>query len=491
MTVTICISVFPELQEKLKALHELGYKIYLVGGSVRDFLLKRKISDWDFVIFPPEKSSEKLSELPESLELLVRKMANDLGASFVLLDEEFLHYRIVYREISNVNNTWQADFAAPRGKNIIQDLSERDFTINAIAYDLFDSKKTLIDPLDGLKDISKKSLNAVCDKALSEDPLRCLRAYRIAAELDFEITANTRLLIKKEAENISSISPERISFELWKLLKSPNAFKYLKYMSDDGLLESIIPEMKDLRRVPVNTHHHLPLFEHTLELVRQYELSVKNYLNINTEDEALLKMACLLHDIGKPETWEIQKDNKNERNETGEKHTFYKHDEVGAEKVKLIGKRLRWSSSEISDIYKLVLYHLRPFQVAATGQVPSDKAVNRLIRKIEDKFILLIALAWADLLSTRGEKITEKYIMQSEARLRLLCDKYKIFLHKEKTEVRLLRGKALEDLIKEAGLAPTKKIRELLEELRELQFSGIITEEEAAKKWFLEQARAK
>ncbi len=453
------------------------HKAYLAGGVLRDYFndpQNAQNEDFDLVIF----------NCPD-LEGLARSIADKAEGSFVDLSPEHGVYRVIAEG-------WQADLCLPRAVNIDGDLWARDFTVDAIACEL--STGLILDPTRGIEDLGSGLIRAIKPRALNEDPLRMLRAYRLACQLDFAIEAGTEAVIGKLAPLIRLVAPERISAELWQLLGNKNAFPYLKQTLEVGLWEAIFPEFTEMHLVPANNYHHLPLIEHTFELVRLLEAEAREEIpaEILAEVEAghlgevsvlaALKMACLLHDIAKPQTWEI----------LGEKHTFYKHEIYGAERVEMIGGRLRWSGAVKELIATLVLYHLRPFQLTNNPQQePTEKAQRRLFRKLGITFPTLIALCWADMLAVRGPAVTAESLNDKRALLNKLYADYKLFLVEEARLEPLLHGERLRELIKEKGIAPTSQIKDALEELRDRQFTGEIKTLEEAEVFFLSQFVAK
>jgi len=448
---------------------------FLVGGAVRDHLLdpKAQLQDFDFVIF----------DLPD-LEGFSRDLANQTASAFVPLDRENGVFRLV-------NERWQADLTLPRGADLLADLRARDFSVNAIAFDL--QSNTILDPLNGKRDLEDKRLRVLSADAFAVDPLRMLRAYRIAAQQAFVVDSSIESLVAKHLTKIDSVAKERISSEIWLLLGAQHSFVHLRQALEVGLWERIFPEFQALRQVPPNDFHHLPLIEHTFELVRQYENYVSSKLPSNALDfiqseklsgvslEALLKMGCLLHDIAKPDTWKI----------VDCKHTFYGHEKLGAETTSSIARRLLWSKSITSLLKILVELHLRPFQVAPIQDEPSQKAERRFFRRSGSVFYPLMALAWADLLSTRGPMVSETIITMSENRLLGLCERYESFIKEDTQTPPLLSGTLLKQAIDQAKLPASKQIKILLGELRELQMSGHINTTEEAYQWFINSAKEK
>jgi putative nucleotidyltransferase with HDIG domain len=457
------------------------YETYLVGGSVRDaFLSESPLNDIDIVIFGIA-----------DLESLAKNIADEFSFSFVLLDEETKAYRLV-------NKDFQIDLLAPRAETIQEDLLKRDFTVNSMALSLKDNQ--FIDPSNGLEDLRKGLIRAVSKQNLIDDPLRCLRGFRFQAYLseltsrEFSFDQQTLKWVREVQDGILKCSVERISAEIWKILTFEKSFKTLWNMIEVGIWEKIFPEFQDLRKVPSNDFHHLPLLEHTFELVKQYENEVKlslpveatKYIKHNSINsipmEAIVKMGCLLHDISKPETWNIL-----ELPDGSMKHTFWEHDTKGAELSKKIGERMKWPRAVNNAVADLVKFHLRPFQLSPIGAEPTEKTEGRFFRKTENIFLPLIAVCWADMLSTRGPMITDEIIGNNAKRLQKLCKNFVVYSQDEKHTPLLLQGDLLKQAINEAKLPPSKQIKIILEELRERQLAREIILEEDAYQWFVKE----
>lgn len=471
MNTAQLIKLIPETLLQALSKHQDKYTIYLVGGAVRDYYLGNTcINDWDFVVFG------------ESLDILLESVSQELNTNNIKLDIENGHYRFAS---SSVN--WQADFAMPRGNNIQEDLNSRDFTINALAVNIFTGE--LHDYNNCQQDISTKTIRQINSQVLEEDLLRCVRAFRFASKLQGYIDLETLSKIQDLAGKYNipdKVAGERIIYELWRVFEAQYSYAYIKQMFDIRLMQNIIPELKEFDKVPSNQHHHLPLTEHTLELINQYENKIRYWLSPDdrqlVESTAhLFKMACILHDICKPETWEITEEGR---------HTFHNHDDLGADKTVEILKRLKCSNKEISYISTLVKYHLRPFQLSQKGQLPSSKAMTKLIKSTYKQdwgylYIELIALAWSDMYSVRGEQITLDRLQTSHKSLEYTIEFYKSYIAQVLKTPPLLTGDVLVQAIKEAKLPPTKIIKELLEKLYEHQLAGEIKTVEEATNWFI------
>jgi tRNA nucleotidyltransferase (CCA-adding enzyme) len=327
-----------EIAETLQA---SGFQAYLVGGSIRDVLLGKKPEDYDIATnaYPEQIEKIFLKSIPTGAKFgtMTVVISDEKGESF---DVEVTTFR---SEADYVGGRWPSK--VEYAKTIEEDLSRRDFTMNAIALDLqrFDEpnisiQQILIDPFNGIDDIKNKLIRAVREplERFSEDGLRAVRACRLAAQLEFEIEENTFNAMKETNHITKQVSIERFRDELMKLLKkSPKPSIGLKLMKDSGILKIFIPELLEGEGVTQPEFHVDDVFEHSLKAVDVAEDSVK--------------LAALFHDIGKPRT-QITGDD-------GQVH-FYGHDKVGAEMTEEIMRRLKFSNEEIKKVSTLVRWHM-------------------------------------------------------------------------------------------------------------------------------------
>lgn len=465
-----------KVKELLNILGKEKNDIYLIGGFVRDLILGNLSYDLDFIVV--DKSAIKLS----------KELASKLDGNWFLLDELTETTRLVLKDENSKSYTF--DFTPVIKANLEGDFARRDFTINALAINLKDPE-TLIDKFSGLDDLKQRKIKAIKLNNLLDDPLRFIRAFRFATLLQGEIEKETLLFINKNLSSFNdSVSSERISHELWKMLDSDSSFKYIKQMSEVGLLEKIIPELTPMRKVTPNDFHHLWLYDHSIELIKTFE---ENFSKLPTwlkeelnkpfglldlpKKKAVTKLGCILHDVGKPKTWEIKNiDGK-------EKHTFYGHDKLGAEITSQISERLKFSSSIQSTLSKLIQYHLRPFQLSQDSAPISERALYRFFRDVGDDTLLLLSLAMADLYATCGPKITREDLEKGEKLILFLFDAYD--KHKTKEEIKLKKPKLLDgnEIMELTGLKPTPKLGEIVKELDEAIAIGEVSTKEEAKKW--------
>lgn len=287
-------------------------EIYLVGGALRDLFLKRKKAYFDFD-FAVSSGAIKISQ----------RIACELKSGFVVLDKEHGSTRVVYK---NNGLSCNFDFTDFRGRDISEDLLHRDFTVNSMAVDLRKIKKAkdldeiLLDPFGARKDIKAKKIRMVSRYSIPEDPVRIMRSFSLSAQLGFKIEPNTLKEIKKYKSRISSCAFERITEELFKIFDSQNGFKALSEMESLRILDEIIPEIKPMRGVNQGPYHHLDVYKHSLQTTLEIEnlfsqisdkKEIQGYLNSfisgTRTRRALLKLAALLHDIGKPRAMHLYK----------------------------------------------------------------------------------------------------------------------------------------------------------------------------------------
>lgn len=328
--------------EKFK---KAGFQIYIVGGAVRDLIIKREVKDWDFTT--DAKPEEILKLFPESF------YGNKFGT--VGIGENF--------EITTMRKEGNyGDFRHPNqviwtGK-IEEDLARRDFTINAIALS---AVKGLVDPFNGQDDIKNKIIRAAGDpnQRFSEDALRLMRAVRIATELNFDIENNTLEALKKNKELIKEVSPERIRDELLKLLASMYPYMGISKLRESGILPIILPELERCFGLRQEGPKH----------DRVYDIGEHSLLTLKfcPSQDPLVRLAALLHDIGKPDTYKLE--NKNV--------TFYHHDVVGGKITLKIAKRFNLSKKQSEKLFKLVRWHL--FTV---DERQTDSSIRRFIKNI-------------------------------------------------------------------------------------------------------------
>jgi len=481
------LKLYPEAKTSLLLnkihllLTKLGIESYLVGGFVRDALLGRDTADIDIAV-----AGDALEIAP--------KLAAVLGGKYVLLDEVNRIGRII---VGDEVNRREIDFSTFRD-SIEQDLSRRDFTIDAMALDLSQLGKghtdfQIIDPFNGLDDLHQGMIRTVYEAAFQSDPARLLRAIRLAAELGFGIETQTESLIRRYSNLLTKVAGERVREELLRLLAVPQTGQFLAYLDDLGLLTVMIPELAQTKGVVQPKEHFWNVFDHSIKtvsaasfLLRQetWDYALTDVLAVSPWSDvlahhfaqevsrgstrgSLLKLAALLHDIAKPQTKTIDADGQ---------MRFLGHAKDGAVMAANILERLRFSGKEIRLVEAMIEHHLRPLQTRNTG-LPSRHALYRYFRDTSEAGIDILFLSLADHLAARGPQLDLNQ-WQEHARLveYILCQRFQ----QEESVVappKLIDG---HDLLDTFSLSPGPRIGQLLETVREAQVTGELATREDA-----------
>ena len=442
--------------------------IWLVGGVLRDIYLKQKkeLVDFDFCV-----EKETLA--------VVKEFAKSISSKFITLDRSQESFRVVLKKRGK-NYTY--DFTGMRGETIKEDLALRDFAINTLAISLSEKKPKLIDYFHAGKDIRGKVIKVVKDEVIPQDPLRILRGFSFVANYGFRISAKTLKLMVKHKSLIKKVSKERINEELFKILTSNNSYKVIKVMDKLKIIDEFIPEIIKMRGIGQGGYHHLDVWKHSLETLRQFELLfikrlVKNkevvaYLNQELAGQRrriqIIKLACLLHDIGKPKA----------KKKLDKKTIFHTHEKIGRELAGVIADNLRLSLREKSILMKLIFWHLRPGYLA--DQVnPSRRAIYRFFRDTQEEGASVILLSLSDWRATRGPLTDAKKRRRHEAVMLDLADKY--FADKKKKPLpRVIDGHSIMSKFK---ISSGPLIGVILKTIKEEQILGkVSTRQEALKR---------
>ncbi len=435
-------------------------KIYLVGGYLRDSLLGAECRDVDFAV-------------SKNAIAVARLFSKKIKGAFVLLDEEHGCARVVKKQ-NGYPVTY--DFADFRDKTIFADLAHRDFTINALCTDVEKLSRgnrleaDIIDRHQGVKDLQKKIVRMVSTKSFREDPLRLVRAFSMRAVLDFTIERKTLAQIKKDKNLLKNVAYERVRDELFKILETPRACANLRGMDQVGFLQKIIPQVTVMFGVKQGGYHHLDVWKHSLQVVSELEKVFEEFQN-NTDIGGylseplaaertrigLLKLAALLHDVGKPATLKKEKG----------RMSFHGHEHVGKNIVRHVANLLKLSTKERYILEDLVRWHLRPGYLS-NFKSPSERAIFRYFRDTKEEAIGVLLLSLADQRSTRGPLTTAYDQKHHEAIIKRLI-KYYYDKKSEKPLVRLINGN---DLIKKLKLEPSPLFAKILGEIEEKQALG-------------------
>lgn len=370
----------PEVQQVASTLEKAGFEAYLVGGCVRDLVLNRIPKDWD--ITTNAKPTEIEALFPETY------CNNDYGTVGVV-NETTEDPRLKVVEVTPYRSESEySDFRRPDkvefGVSLEEDLKRRDFTVNAIAYRLQDEK--LIDLFDGEGDLRKKRLKTVGnpDERFAEDALRMMRAIRLAAELNFAIEAETMASIAKNAALLSHISAERIRDEFLRIVDSPSPMLGIAMLEKLGLIDYVLPEIKDSIGCEQGGIHAYDVYEH---LLRSLQAAADKGYALE------MRLAALLHDIGKPAT--RREGGKNKR------YTFFGHEVVGARITNKVMKRLKMPAEISQKVETLVRWHM----FFADPDTITLSAVRRTIARVgEDNIENLLNLRVCDRIGTGRPK---------------------------------------------------------------------------------------
>jgi len=364
-----------------------GFTLALVGGPVRDAILGRLGNDLDFTTnAKPDETKSIIKKGADSIWETGREFGT-IAAQFGDVTVEITTYRSEKYETQSRNP--DVNF----GDNIEGDLLRRDFTVNAMALELTTTPPTFIDNFDGVNDLVRKVLRTpgTPENSFSDDPLRMMRAARFASQLGFEVDPTVIAAIKEMAARIEIISAERVRDEFVKLIMSENPRIGIALLVDTGLADYVLPEIPKLKLEIDEHHHHKDVYEHTLKVLEQ-AIALEDRLG---GPNLVIRLAALLHDIGKPKTRELI---------PGGGVSFHHHEVVGARMAKERLKTLRFSNDVIDDVSSLVFLHLR-FHGYGTGEW-TDSAVRRYIRDAEHQLTHLHVLTRADC-TTRNQRKAE------------------------------------------------------------------------------------
>lgn len=464
MTLTDRLDASPLVGLARRALAEAG-EVWIAGGAVRDAALDREVTDLDLAVGGDPARA-------------VKEIAAAGGGHAFELSAEFATWRAVARD-----RAWQVDATALRGETIEADLAARDFTLGAIAVPLAGGEP--IDPFGGIGDLARRLLRVVGEDSFRADPLRLLRAARLAADLGFEVDPDTAVLARSQASLAAEPAGERQLAELRRLLGGPDPLRGLALLDELGLTAAVLPEVEALRGVEQGPNHHLDVLGHTLAVLEQtlvVEGDLERFAAERADDvRALLaeplademsrgtalRFGALLHDIAKPAT----------RGERDGYVTFIGHDSVGVEVVGGICRRLRASGKLTRHLQALTLHHLRLGFLVHEAPLP-PRRVHEYLRATQPVAADVTLLTVADRLSARGggpfatEQAIEAHLALARQMLAAALD-----WHRDGPPVPLLRG---DDLATELGISPGPELGDLLAELEAAQYAGEVADRQTA-----------
>ncbi len=446
------VSLPKSVLDLMQLFQKNGFEIYVVGGAVRDLLMGKVATDWDFTT----------NATPDQMLIFLPKDAyytNKFGTVGVPQGDDTPFEITTYRTEHGYSDSRRPD-EVKWGESLSEDLQRRDFTINAMALSMnSDNTIQLIDLYDGQKDLENKIIRTVGDpnERFSEDALRMMRAIRIATELHFTIDKETFDAIVSNAERLNKISRERVRDELFKILASPEPVHGIELLRDSGLLALILPELEKAFGVEQKS----PGRHHIYDVGTHLTNSLKAISERN--NDVITRFATLIHDIGKPQTYK--------KLETGT-ITFYNHEIVGAAIAKRIADRLRFSKEEKEKLWRLVRFH--QFTV---NENQTDSALRRFIKNVTPELLAdMIDLRIADRLGS-GSRETSWRTEEFKKRL--------IEVQKQPFAVQDLKINGT-DVMEILNIPPGPKVGEVLNQLfTEVVENGLANE----KKVLIEKIR--
>jgi tRNA nucleotidyltransferase/poly(A) polymerase len=467
-----------------------GQEIYLVGGAVRDMLLNRPSPDLDFAV-------------PSNGISLARRVANTLKADFMVLDQERDTGRVIVSDPGGARTF--LDFATYRGKDLDEDLRARDFTMNAIAFDLH--TQTLHDPLNGASDLRANLIRACSPGSFADDPVRILRAVRQAAAFGFKIELESRKAMKAAVSLLPKVSPERQRDELFKILEGPKPDSSMRALEILGVLPYLLPELPALKGVEQSPPHIYDVWEHTVSVLaylesildalspgynadntndlytglltlrigrfrEQFARHLAEALNADRSVRAALFFAALYHDAQKPATRSLDESMR---------IRFFDHDIKGAQVAEARGREFNLSNDEIVRIKAIIQHHMRfhffTSRLEGDKQGPSRKAIYRFFRDTGKAGVDLVLLGLADLRGTQGLTLKQETWAAALDVARILLENYWEKPQETVAPPRLLDGN---ELMSALGLQPGRTVGQLLEAIREGQATGKVETREQA-----------
>ncbi len=436
-------------------------QLYLVGGTVRDLVLRKSISDMDFIM------SGNVIDFSKGFSEII-------NAKVIILNKEPDTTRIIFN-----HGEFYMDFSKMRGTNIVEDLMARDLTINSMALDFNRLVKTqditLIDPCNGVYDLENERINFTSESSIINDPIRLLRAYRFSALLGFVITDQAKSMIQNYRTLIKTIAGERVRDELFKILSVNNSAYYIKEMDSAGLLEEIFPKIAPMKGMVQNDYHHLDVWGHSMLTMENFEnepipgiLSnyyeyIEDYLNYELvkgrSRKVLLKLAALLHDVGKPSTRTI---------DINGRVRFFDHHIIGAETAVDILSYLKLSKRENAFICSVIKNHMYPLMICMSKQkqIPAQlkRMIRRYINNVGSLWLPVILISYADMRATRGIRSKPSDIDNMLDLIGMIAD---IFFNEIYPSLPVIVTG--EDLIREFNLSPGPIIGEILKKIRSAQ----------------------
>ena len=454
---------------------------WVVGGSVRDMLLGVPTADADLVV--------DAADVPQ----LGRQFADEIGGAFYHLDQDRNYVRVL-SAVDEAGDRATLDITPLGDRDIASELSRRDFTVNAMALplDSWHTPDKLIDPLDGCADLSQRVLRAVKPTIYIDDGIRLMRLARLAGQLGFAVDEETAALAKRDAAHIADVSSDRLRDEFCKVLGLSDAKSALRLLDDIGVLSLILPELDAARGVTQPIEHYWDVFDHLVETVgfmdglldgdrrtadpslsqMPWSDHVADYfaeeVSGGVDRAVLTRLACLLHDIAKPETKTVEESGRTR---------FLGHPEQGADVTEVVMERLHFSRRANAYVTMLVRQHLRPMQLSNNLQTPTRRALYRFKRDLGDAAIGAVWLSMADFLAAKGPMLDPNEWRRRVSHCSLVMESILAEPADDMAAPMVVNGHML---MKALGVGPGPQLGQILEAVREaLATDEVSTPEEA------------
>ncbi|ABR46336.1 polynucleotide adenylyltransferase/metal dependent phosphohydrolase [Alkaliphilus metalliredigens QYMF] len=442
--------------------------IYLVGGSIRDFLLNRNIKDLDLII-------------KEDPGRFAEKIAKELQGSYFVLDQDRGIHRVKVKDGITI------DLAKFQGEDILADLAKRDYTINAMAYPLESGwpidESQLIDPYGGQQDIKEKVIRQISEKNFQQDPIRMLRGPRLMGQLDFEMDDETKKSIQRNCLLINEAPGERIATEIFTLLGEENTHEYLEFLDKElHVLDKIFPEIINMKDVGQCKYHVVDCWTHSLYTMRIAEMVIyhqgffENHIReayeVHTSKKVagehtrlqLIKLGALFHDIGKPSAQKVD--------ETG-RVRFRGHEITGAEIVKVYGEKLKLSVKEQQMLYRYIELHMGPLVLYKSNDV-SGKALYKLFKEMGEETLDILLIAFADIVATRKLLDPEEEMGMFKIHIEYIANNYITRYKPIENISHIISGK---EIMETLNLPEGILVGEIVEEVKKAIYFGKIPPE--------------
>ena len=486
MSTTPPLSIHPIL-ERITPLLPQNLPVYVVGGAVRDALLRITVQDLDFT-------------LPDGAIKIARKVADSLEGAFYPLDKGRDIGRVILPQPDG--DRLALDFAAFQGDSLEEDLKGRDFTINAMAVDIRRPQE-LLDPRGGAADLFAKRLRSCTPEAFKSDPVRILRGIRFAISFGILTDSDTRERMRAAVPLLSEVSAERLRDELFELLESRRPSAAMRSLDYLHAIPHVLPELSALKGLEQSPPHILDVWEHTLDVLKKLRIvldvlqpvhnpenssslyfglisqrlgrfrkQLDSHFNISLNQDRpllpLLFMGALYHDTGKPLTRQIDQDAR---------IRFIEHEVAGTKMIADRGRALQLSNPEIERLSTIVLHHMRPLWLAQTRGLPSRRAIFRFFKDTGPTGVDICLLSLADTLAAYGPTLPSALWEHQIDVTRSLLEAWWEERDRAIYPPAIVNGN---DLIKEFGLEPGPTIGSLLERIQEAQATGLVSNQRQA-----------